>query len=46
VSGKADVHADEESKDYKERKLKFVLQKIEVLYLLNRGMRTAVFGCH
>ena len=30
----------------KDKKLKFVLEKVEVLCMLKRGMRTAVFGCH
>jgi hypothetical protein len=46
MSGMADVCADEESKGLKDRKLKFVLEKVEVLYMLMRGMRTAAFGCH
>jgi len=40
MSGKGKVYADEEPKDRK--KMNDVLEEVEVLYRLDRGMRIAV----
>jgi hypothetical protein len=43
---KCDTHTDEEPKDKWTRKGLPLLQKMEVLDKFNRGMCTAVVGCH
>jgi hypothetical protein len=46
ISRKCDTHIDVESKDKRTRKGLSLLQKVEVLDKFNRGMCTAVVGCH
>lgn len=43
---RGDVHADEEPKGKKKRKLMPVLQKLEVLEKLDRGMKVTVIRCY
>jgi len=46
MSRKCDTHIDKEPKDKQTRKGLSLLQKVEVLDRYDRGMCTAVVGCH
>jgi len=47
VSRKGDVCADEGPKVKKKRKVMYVLEKVEVLYVnLDKGMRITAVRCH
>jgi hypothetical protein len=41
LSGKGDVHADEEPKKKRKSKLVILLEKVEVFYYVDRGMSNA-----
>lgn len=46
MSGKVDIHTDKELKHKNKRKIISLLQKVDMLDKIDRGMATAAVGCH